>query len=183
MTPEDTPALADAARASIRARLTPYEGWEDTGWARNMLTLYAARLHDGEQALFHLKELRSRLTLPSLLVMHPSTRGASSFAPVWELDGNTGVASAVAEMLLQSHDGRITLLPALPACWTEGRFEGLVADGPVRVDASWQSGRLTEAALVSDKDRTIILKYNGRALSLPLRAGISCRIEEGSFCQ
>ena len=58
-----------------------------------------------------------------------------------------------------------------------------MADGPVRVDASWQSGRLTEAALVSDKDRTIILKYNGRALSLPLRAGISCRIEEGSFCQ
>ena len=181
ITPEDTPALADAARASIRARLTPYEGWEDTGWARNMLTLYAARLHDGEQALFHLQELQRRLTLPNLLVMHPSTRGASSFAPVWELDGNTGVASAVAEMLLQSHDGRITLLPALPACWTEGRFEGLVADGPVRVDASWQGGRLTEAALVSDRDRTIILRYNGRALSLPLRAGEVCRIEERSF--
>ena len=148
-----------------------------------MLTLYAARLHDGEQALFHLQELQRRLTLPSLLVMHPSTRGASSFAPVWELDGNTGVASAVAEMLLQSHDGRITLLPALPACWTEGRFEGLVADGPVRVGASWQSGRLTEATLVSDRDRTIILQYNGRALSLPLRAGEVCRIEEGSFCQ
>ena len=51
------------------------------------------------------------------------------------------------------------------------------------LDASWQGGRLTEATLVSDRGRTIILQYNGRALSLPLRAGEVCLIEEGSFCQ
>ena len=171
ITPEDTPDLAGAARESIRQRLSPYEQWEDTGWARNMLTLYSARLHDGEKALFHLTELRRCLTMPNLLVMHPSTRGASSFAPVWELDGNTGVAAAVAEMLLQSRDGLIDLLPALPGNWTEGSFDGLVADGPVRVSARWQGGRLTEATLLTDRDRNVTVRCQGKERLCSLKAG------------
>ncbi|MGN0748036.1 MAG: glycosyl hydrolase family 95 catalytic domain-containing protein, partial [Aristaeellaceae bacterium] len=171
ITPEETPELAEAARESIRRRLTPYEQWEDTGWARNMLTLYSARLGDGEQALFHLTELRRCLTMPNLLVMHPSTRGASSFAPVWELDGNTGVAAAVAEMLMQSRDGRIDLLPALPGAWTEGSFTGLVADGPVQVSARWRDGRLAEATLLSTRDRNVTLRYAGQERLCSLQAG------------
>lgn len=171
ITPEDTPGLAAAARESIRQRLAPYENWEDTGWARNMLALYAARLGDGQQALFHLSELRRRLTLPSLLVMHPSTRGASSFAPVWELDGNTGVAAAVVEMLLQSRDERIDLLPALPPSWTEGSFSGLVADGPVYVAAGWRGGRPTWVQLRSPAGREVALHWNGRVIPCSLKAG------------
>ena len=171
ITPEDTPDLANAARESIRQRLSPYDQWEDTGWARNMLTLYSARLKDGEQALFHLTELRRCLTMPNLLVMHPSTRGASSFAPVWELDGNTGVAAAVAEMLLQSRDGLIDLLPALPRDWTEGSFTGLVADGPVHVSATWRGGKLTEATLLSTRDRDVTVRCQGRERPCRLAAG------------
>ncbi|MGN1021071.1 MAG: glycosyl hydrolase family 95 catalytic domain-containing protein [Aristaeellaceae bacterium] len=177
ITPEETPALAEAARESIRRRLDPYDQWEDTGWARNMLTLYSARLKDGEQALFHLMELRRQLTLPSLLVMHPSTRGASSFAPVWELDGNTGVAAAVAEMLLQSRDGMIELLPALPGAWTEGSFAGLMADGPVQVGARWQGGRLTEATLLSPRDVDVTVRCQGRERLCRLKAGQTCTLQ------
>ena len=177
ITPEDTPDLAEAARESIRQRLSPYDQWEDTGWARNMLTLYSARLRDGEQALFHLTELRRCLTMPNLLVMHPSTRGASSFAPVWELDGNTGVAAAVAEMLMQSRDGLIDLLPALPTDWTEGSFTGLVADGPVRVSATWRGGKLTEAALLSRRDRDVTVRCQGREYPCSLKADQPYRLQ------
>ena len=179
ITPEETPELADAARESIRQRLTPYEKWEDTGWARNMLTLYSARLGDGEQAQFHFSELCRRLTMPNLLVMHPPTRGASSFAPVWELDGNTGAAQAVVEMLLQSRKNRIDLLPALPEAWTEGGFEGLMADGPVRVSAKWRDGALTEVMLLSWRDREVTLHCRGWEQTISLRAGKPYTVIQG----
>lgn len=179
ITPEETPELADAARESIRQRLTPYEKWEDTGWARNMLTLYSARLGDGEQALFHFSELCRRLTMPNLLVMHPPTRGASSFAPVWELDGNTGAAQAVVEMLLQSRKNRIDLLPALPEAWTEGGFEGLMADGPVRVSAKWRDGALTEVMLLSWRDREVTLHCRGWEQTISLQAGKPYTVIQG----
>ena len=67
----------------------------------------------------------------SFLIMHPSTRGASSFAPVWELDGNTGAAMGISEMLLQSRSGVIHLLPALPKEWRTGSFRGFMARGGV----------------------------------------------------
>lgn len=159
ISPEKTPALADAARETIRRRLDPYENWEDTGWARNMLMLYAARLQDGEQAYFHLQEMEKHLMRPSLLVMHPSTRGASSFAPVWELDGNTGVAMAISEMLMQCHDGTIHLLPALPKAWKDGSFHGFRAHGGITVTARWQDGKPTRITLKADHPCTAVLRW------------------------
>lgn len=132
-----------AAKESIRRRITPYENWEDTGWARSMLIGYSARQHDGEAAAFHLTEAKRCLTNENGLVMHPSTRGASSFAPVWELDGNTGTAAGVCEMLMQSHCKVIELLPAIPKTWKKGKFEGLIADGAIHVSAEWNSGKVT----------------------------------------
>ncbi len=157
--PEKTPALAEAAKETIRRRLGPYDNWEDTGWARNMLILYAARLQDGEQAYFHLQELEKNLMRPSLLVMHPSTRGASSFAPVWELDGNTGAAMAISEMLMQCHDGCIHLLPALPKAWDHGSFHCFRAHGGVTVTARWQDGKPTRVTLKADTPCTVKLRW------------------------
>ncbi len=157
--PEKTPALAEAAKETIRRRLDPYDNWEDTGWARNMLIFYAARLQDGEQAYFHLQELEKNLMRPSLLVMHPSTRGASSFAPVWELDGNTGAAMAISEMLMQCHDGCIHLLPALPRAWDHGSFHCFRAHGGVTVTARWQDGKPTRVTLKADTPCTVKLRW------------------------
>lgn len=172
ITPEKTPELARAARETLRRRLTPYEGWEDTGWARSMLALYSARLGDGEQAWFHLKEMMARLKSAGGLIMHPPTRGAPSFAPVWEIDGNTGFGMAVSEMLLQSHGGVLRLLPALPDAWPEGHVSGLRARDCINVDLSWQDGRLTRAALTARNDRRTVVFYQGREQTICLVAGV-----------
>ena len=100
-----------------------------------------------------------------------SVISAVQSSSLWELDGNTGVAAAVVEMLMQSRDGLIDLLPALPGDWTEGGFDGLVADGPVRVSAKWQSGRLTEATLLTDRDRNVTVRCQGRERLCSLKAG------------
>ena len=162
---------AAAAERSVHARLTPYENWEDTGWARSTLALYCARLGREEQALFHLKEMERRLTGDSGLVLHPPTRGAPSFEPVWELDGNTGYAAAVCEMLLQSPPGEILLLPALPEAWKNGSARGLKARGAVRVDMAWKEGRLVRADFEAEADAVFNAVWGGMRAEIRLRRG------------
>lgn len=169
ITPEKTPELAKAARKSIEVKLTPYEHWEDTGWARSLLALYCARLGDGEGAYFHLNSMRDTLTSSSLLVMHPPTRGAASFKEVYELDGNTGFSMSVIEMLMQSHDGVIRLLPAIPPQWTQGHIRGLVARGNILVDIEWADSRLTRAVFASAKSQQIVVAYGSESRNIDLQ--------------
>ncbi len=171
ITPEGTPDLAQAAAESIRRRLIPYDNWEDTGWARSMLAFYAARLQDGEQTGFHLAEMLRLLTTENGLVMHPATRGTETESPVWELDGNTGLAAAALEALLQSHNGVIHLLPALPASWQEGYVSGIRARGGVTVNLSWANGKLSEASLTADRDGQFTVKYKLDVHTIALNAG------------
>ncbi|NLW10872.1 MAG: hypothetical protein GX028_02515 [Clostridiaceae bacterium] len=173
ITPEETPELAAAAQATIDKRLTPADNWEDTGWSRSLLMLYSASLKKGNQAYEHINSMLSNLLQEALLVKHPPTRGAPAFDDVYEMDGNTGLTTCIAHMLLQSPErGVIELLPALPTAWQEGSVSGLRAAGGLEFDIEWENGCLQHAEIVSRCDQKIRVLYNGNVVMVELDAGL-----------
>lgn len=160
ITPKATPELAKAAQKTIELRMQPAENWEDTGWARSMLLLYAARLYDAAGAYRHVTAMQTQLTRENLMVVHPPTRGAPSFAEVYEMDGNTGLVTGVCEMLLQSDADEIVILPALPQQWAEGEVHGLRTANGCVVDIAWEAGTLLRVVVYfHGKNKTIKLRY------------------------
>lgn len=165
ITPERTPALAEAARKTLEVR-----GDKSTGWSMAWKINFWARLNDGEHAYTLLKDLMrpcvpegetqavSGGTFPNLFCSHPP----------FQIDGNLGGCAGIAEMLIQSHTGRIRYLPALPAAWPEGSFSGLKVRDGGEVSAKWKQGKLTEAGIKATVPKQFILEIPAESSQLSI---------------
>ena len=152
ISPTQTPQLAEACRATLNRR-----GDEATGWSRAWKQNFWARLGDGDRALKLFKSLLMPVepgswthggTYPNLFCAHPP----------FQIDGNFGGAAGIGEMLLQSHEGFINVLPALPTEWKEGKLHGFKVRGGATVDLEWKDGRATRMTITGGWQPNITIK-------------------------
>jgi alpha-L-fucosidase 2 len=143
ISPLSSPDYVNAARVSLRAR-----GDGGTGWSKAWKINFWARLGDGEHSHRMLAEQLRMSTLPNLWDNHPP----------FQIDGNFGATAGIAEMLLQSQNGEIDILPALPPAWRSGSVSGLKARGAVTVDIAWSAGRVQQVTFHAAATGPIVVR-------------------------
>jgi alpha-L-fucosidase 2 len=162
----DTPIYYCAARNTLLQR-----GNKGPGWSRVWKIALWARLHDGEKAHSALSSLVHFVT-PHLKNQESGGLCRNCFSGLpFQIDANLGLTAGIAEMLLQSHNNKIELLPALPEKWSSGSVSGLKARGGITVGLTWNKHRLQKVELLSNKDGTINLLYQGKIQKMNLLKG------------
>lgn len=170
ITPEGTPVLAQAARKTLIAR-----GDDSVGWGYAYKAALWARLGDGNHAWLLVRDSLSPATGMDIRYdagggVYPNLFDA---CPPFQIDANFGTTAAIAEMLLQSRDGVIRLLPALPDAWKEGKVTGLRARDGFTVDMTWKDGKLTSAIIYSGAGESCTVNYRTKAIELKIKKGRS----------
>ncbi len=168
--------LTDATLQKAAERSLEIKGDKTTGWSTGWRINLWARLHKPEQAYHIYQKLltyvspdkyrgpdrrRSGGTYPNLMDAHPP----------FQIDGNFGGTAGVCEMLMQSGDGKIELLPALPEAWQDGKVSGLCARGGFEVSFEWKGSYVRDCQIKAKKAGTVTLLYNGQQKTVKLKAG------------
>ena len=168
---ENTDALLKAAERTLEIKGDETTGWS-TGWRINLW----ARLKNGEKAYQIYRKLLTAVA-PENSRYPNYSRGGGTYPnlfdahPPFQIDGNFGGTAGVCEMLIQSHEGVIELLPALPKAWSEGSVSGLCARGGFEVSFEWKGGYVRKCSIKARKNSTVTLFYNGQQKTVKLKAG------------
>lgn len=161
---DQTPELAEAAKKTLKTRLS--HGGGHTGWSRAWIINFYVKLRDAESAAENIRLMLTNSTYPNMFDRHPP----------FQIDGNFGVTAAIAQMLVQSGENEIILLPSLPRQWTDGSVKGLRVVGNASVDLAWKDGKLVEFAIYADSEYNGTLVYGEKKCLIYIEKGKSIRV-------
>ena len=165
ISPDKTPEFARAAEVTLKRRLE--NGGGHTGWSCAWIIAYYARLHQGNLAMKYLTHLLKYSTCTSLLDTHP----LNPSGVIFQIDGNLGATAAIIEMIVQTSDEEIYLLPALPDEWPDGKAEGICLPGAVTLSVTWKEKKTVSAEFAAKVDVHRRIRADGQLWSVDLKAG------------
>lgn len=168
ISPRRTPDLAKGC-ANFLHNQTSHPGWEDTEWTRGNNINFYARLLNADKAYESLTGLYRVFMRENLMTVSPAgVAGAQE--DIFSFDANEAAVAGICEMLLQSYDGCIDFLPALPHTWKDGSISGICARGGIEADFTWKDQQVTSATLRSRISQTVTVRINGQTKQVHLIA-------------